>query len=1364
MACCPNGNECNHIITLGYLKSFIGENVKDSNGSVKHVTSSKGDDYCPTYSELTGGSLIPNFVDGGSGKWSLNVDGITVNGSYQSNQCVMQQDLVLTYTRFDSLTITATPATNIDACSGTSTMSYTYKLKKTVKSMNGSCSVGETSSTDNDTTNVIVYTSNQTWATISKPTVTISKNNPNNNGRSNARVATITGKITYKGENKTATATITQNGLTGSYKFWYSDYTIHGKNVTCNGSSFGCNGGSYSAIAYYYQDDWDVYRWQDKCGVNYNSDTEKRNEKYNTYHEYDRYSGSFSNKAGQCGTWADSKSWAGYGSCSWTQSCNECGDCDPFYEYRTTSAASKSVGCNGGSVSFTANVPYTYHDRHKDESGFCIDNTSEGTSAHTIYVDVESNAGNASSRTITGTKDFISYRITQSAGCTVKSVTSYTDVYAACEGGTNITGETIRTIATTGGCCATSSTTSRVSVTIGDLECNSGATRLIRDAGDYKIYQYGRADCCTEPCKCTDLVVSGDMTIESDANTDIEIGTYTAGCVTDIAASESADWVTSITASGGSIKATVTENTSTENTRTTTITVTGKAGSDTCTKTFTLTQKAKATACTCDDLTVTGLGDKIPAIEEIRLKIGSYTAACVTNITATSSDSWIKDITSENGDFVAFVEGNTSETSERTATISVTAKAGDTTCLAKTFTVTQLVKPVTRCFKGTDNGIDVYPDAPPRDRKIFLCGGGDATTEIGRLDSIYVPGYELQWSKNGSTWTDLPVYPATSQIESWVKISRQGTYVFTQGEPYSSGSSERSTQIQFRAKYYPASSATTQGNVPLCETWGYHIVQCPVGYYWAGTHAYNVIMAKCGSDPSLYPNYGCQCSEPTDCTYTVNSNVEGAIVTWSGGTMGTTKTTTIVDGTSSINIPCAGTIRATLTKEGCTFDDTDVKVYEGETVTINGTCSGPTPTCTCTATPTSTPLSSGVTSDVVVGSYSRSGDCPGEYSATKTSGADFLSITAFTGSAIRGNIISANTTSSARTATYIIKRGDTVCNNNFVVTQAAGSPTPTTCTCSSSNLSVTGVNVSSSGGNAVFIANFTSECDPSLSFENYAGDTFIDYSRVSYTYTGSTKEGKIYATVPQNTASSSRTEQVGVSINGETDFCKHFTVTQSGATSTCTCNSINITQQSVSFDHNSGSTKVGTIEQGCTLNVLSTSDWASLTQNGTDIVASVKENTTSSGRGTGLAYNIVGFTANTCGTVVFTQSGAPTTYNISIYGEQAETASGVKVYLAYTTSSGLPSDAHFQFEDGCTLRIKYGNCNGSTEYPIVPNNYVVPNCTPGSGQEYAIESGTRVQMETLSVNFSLFGETHHLTSGGSGTYTNQGNTYIVTVQ
>lgn len=212
----------------------------------------------------------------------------------------------------------------------------------------------------------------------------------------------------------------------------------------------------------------------------------------------------------------------------------------------------------------------------------------------------------------------------------------------------------------------------------------------------------------------------------------------------------------------------------------------------------------------------------------------------------------------------------------------------------------------------------------------------------------------------------------------------------------------------------------------------------------------------------------------------------------------------------------------------------------------------PTPTtCTCTATPVTTSLPSGITSDVTVGSYSRSGDCSGAYSVQFTgSGTDFLGNFNFSSNVIKANVISANTTTSTRTATYRIYRGSTLCSSNFTVTQAAGSPAPAACTCSSSNFSVTGVNVDASGGNAVLIANFTSECEPSLSLENYAGETFINYSMTSSTYDSSTKKGKIYAKVPQNTSSNNRMEQPGVSINGETDFCKHFAVTQSGATQT----------------------------------------------------------------------------------------------------------------------------------------------------------------------------------------------------------------------
>ena len=584
----------------------------------------------------------------------------------------------------------------------------------------------------------------------------------------------------------------------------------------------------------------------------------------------------------------------------------------------------------------------------------------------------------------------------------------------------------------------------------------------------------------------------------------------------------------------------------------------------------------------------------------------------------------------------------------------MTGKAGSDTC-TKTFTVTQLAK------------------SEPTGCTAFIVDGGAwnnvPQSGASTCDSafLYIDGIPQFTPASASSWVNIQLVhwdedPHTYQYFCTLYTDRPCVannlmyYAGIVPEHVACSSSEGYTPMEDLPQIVQDTiTGTTQYSHAL-GTIRYNVAANNEGVDRSCVIRWIVDSEECPSKDFTITQLGGSGPTPTTCTYTVKSNVEGATVTWSGGTMGTTKTTTIVDGTSSISIPCAGVIRVTLTKEGCTFDDTNVKVHEGETVTIDGTCSGPTPTCT---------------------------------------------------------------------------------------------------TCDDANIQGLSGGANASGGTNILIGSFSYSCDPGLTAKRVSGGNFITNMTVS--------NGNVYGTVVANTETTPRTEEIGIYVG--TSKCAQYTLTQQGATpAACTCNSINITQPSVSFDHNSGSTKVGTIEQGCTLNVLSTSDWASLTQDGTDIIASVKENTTSSGRGTGLAYNIIGFTANTCGTVVFTQSGAPTTYNISIYGEQAETASGVKVYLAYTASPTLPSGAHFQFEDGCTLRIKYWNCNGNTEYPIVPNNHVVPNCTPGSGQEYAIESGTRVQMETLSVNFSLFGETHHLTSGGSGTYTNQGNTYIVTVQ
>ena len=90
--------ECLRVITIGYLKSFIGNEVQNSsNGSSIHVNYSD-DTYCPTYAELTGGTFIQNWQQGSTPNGDR--DGIVVNATctgtgsaYANNQLVNQKDL-----------------------------------------------------------------------------------------------------------------------------------------------------------------------------------------------------------------------------------------------------------------------------------------------------------------------------------------------------------------------------------------------------------------------------------------------------------------------------------------------------------------------------------------------------------------------------------------------------------------------------------------------------------------------------------------------------------------------------------------------------------------------------------------------------------------------------------------------------------------------------------------------------------------------------------------------------------------------------------------------------------------------------------------------------------------------------------------------------------------------------------------------------------------------------------------------------------------------------------------------------------------------------------------------------------------------
>ena len=491
MACCTGQTECNHIITIGYLRNFTSGLIQNASGVAQDLNlnalpaSARTDSYCPTYAQLTGGSLIANFTNAGSHKWSQNVDGITINGSYSPTQCVKQEDLVATYTRFESLTITATPSTNIDACSGVSTMAYTYVLRKYVKSMNTACTVSTTSATETDTTDsgdaAIVYTSNQTWATVSKPTVTLAKNGSHD---SPARTVTITGRITFRGTQHSTTATIQQNGLKGEYKYWYhTAVTYSYDSVTVSPDYFDCNGGSWEATGYYTNHDWDVYRWQDECGVDYNEDTEPRN------HTYPSYSESYSSGSvpeincetlSEDYTHTETIDYHGR-TTTWTQSCPSCsGDCPCGDTCRfETIHSGGTIPCTGGSV----NILYDYIVK----SVTCNPSTGQRTETivesgeSLVYTTVYADGCNKTSNPIV-----LEYDVVQEAGpcCPTGDVFTYDDVTIPCQGASTTTQTVGWTQVHTNPDTTTTTTTGSSSKTIPGASCNPTSSRKLIQAGN----------------------------------------------------------------------------------------------------------------------------------------------------------------------------------------------------------------------------------------------------------------------------------------------------------------------------------------------------------------------------------------------------------------------------------------------------------------------------------------------------------------------------------------------------------------------------------------------------------------------------------------------------------------------------------------------------------------------------------------------------------------------------------------------------------------------------------------------------------------------------------------------------------------
>ena len=270
MACCSEyQTECLRVVTIGYLKSFIGSNIQNSSGNAVSISYSDNT-YCPTYGELTGGTFIQNWAQGSTPNGDR--DGIVVSSTctgtgnpYANNQLVNQKDLSMRYTRFKQFTCSS-PDTDVYECGGTEQLSYVHKYTRYVTSMNASCVTGTTSSEVSDTANSEVsWTPGCNWVSVNASTHLATVSTQPATRTAARRCCTVTGKVTFRTTDHTCTTDVCQEALTGGWVFSATSY--YNLTVTASTSPVGCCGGEYgmNGTGYYF----DRYFWKDSCNREY---------------------------------------------------------------------------------------------------------------------------------------------------------------------------------------------------------------------------------------------------------------------------------------------------------------------------------------------------------------------------------------------------------------------------------------------------------------------------------------------------------------------------------------------------------------------------------------------------------------------------------------------------------------------------------------------------------------------------------------------------------------------------------------------------------------------------------------------------------------------------------------------------------------------------------------------------------------------------------------------------------------------------------------------------------------------------------------------------------------------------------------
>ena len=1138
ITCCTGQTECNHLVTVGYLKSFIGTNIKDTGGTTVYVNTTKPDSYVPTYAELTNNGFIQQYVDGGTNKWHSSIDGITVNGTYSSNQGVEQSDLVLTYFRFKSLSISA-GKTTFDECSDSTDITATYKLTKTVKAMNN-CVAAESSSEGSDTTCKPSFSGSCNWLTLgscssNKITASAGKNGDWSAPQRSCSVKTT---VTYKGQTYTSnTITITQEALTGSYSVYegrhYTATTITSHDDltqnTCSGATV-----TASATAYYY----DRYKWKDSCGKVYE------------YNYDDRYSSESAGSAShtfdpvycptesQTDTYVMTITYQSHSdSVTFYQVCSQpCEACEDFNTYGSCNVTEYVDAC-GGDVTLSCSMPTTIHHKGWDGMGHCIETgTTETAYTQTAVVTIPENKiqggpGATSSHTGSITTEeggVINYTIIQDisnpcGGCGEEfSSFTFSDVSVNCSAHTNeqVSVPFTLTKSYSVTACADVQESGFSAYTININSCNEATS--VKDfvsggsLGNFTIHQAaGNGTCC---CSCNDFSLASSQlvwTTYSDVAT--RSNAYTAGnCITDITATSDNNWFT-VSVSSGNINVTPSGQNTTTSDKTATITVNTKVNGSSCSpKTFTVKQPAYG--CTCNDLTVSTTSLSWSSWNDTAAKTATYTAntTCISNVTVTSDTAWFT-VTNSNG------------------TLTITPSGNNTTLTAKTGVIT---------INYESNGSPCYKNISVS-QPAYGCTCNDLT--LGSAPSA--------WAWNESAAKTVSYTSNTTCISNINITSSNNWFTVT------------STSSSITVK----PSGNNDSTAPKTAT-------ITVSYDSVGT-------AGCSKTFEVTQNaYGCTCDDLT-------VNTTPSAWNWDDTSSKTATYSFKSDCISDINIEVTGssstrfTVTSATTTSSGTITITPKQTNTGitsytATVVINYKSNGETcrktflitqkpDACSCedmTVTPSTSTIPASGSSALQLATFTVGRNCFDTFNVSDD--ANWLEVYPIqTGSDVIGASVNSNSTCESRTATITFKYGSggtTSCTTSFTVTQEARS-----CSCSDITFNVTKTSLDCGGATNQQIGTYAFNCATCSKSSLSKGGTF---SNLTVTF----DNGIIYATYPATTSAKSGT----LILRYANSDCQTVTLTQNKC---CTCDdlTVNTTPSAWNWDDTSSKTATYSFVSSC---------------------------------------------------------------------------------------------------------------------------------------------------------------------------------------